>query len=148
MKKTLLTLLVASYSFSAFSQCFKAQEIDLALESKLPLEICITKSSVDLVVPTIPALPYYAAKVTTDVGVFESQIMRFKEAGADFSTTIKTIVDGYTNGACESAQENSLNFNITLGNDLKVKNVNVIGMNSYDYDTCHGSSTIRLIHYK
>lgn len=142
-----VSLLIASVSGFA-STCFKAVDA-ISKKSQLPEVVCVDSYNVDLVVPELPASPYYQATVVTDLGTLVRDNLYFR--GNKDTYTVETeknfVREG---GACERSYSSAISFKIELNKNAKVieNSLSVEGVIATSPDSCHADERITKVRYE
>ncbi|MFP5386069.1 MAG: hypothetical protein ACLGHN_08330 [Bacteriovoracia bacterium] len=146
----ILASILAALSLTASAEtCFQAPE-GMDPEWKLPEVVCVQDYSLNLVIPELPKLPYYEAKVETSLGTLNNipRFHGFEKAPFKVSASKRIFFDSF--GVCSGFYRTSIVVQFKVDDKgQKIENeLAVSGLAEESHDECHDDVNGTIINYE
>lgn len=145
MKNFLALALLALAATSSFAACY---ETDRANSEKydLPQMICVNSHNLELVVPELPAQPYYKLTVESDLGVVTNEKAKFKNVNGLFQTAALKYFRSQ-GSSCTRTHHTFVEFKVSVQEDMSPVAFEVTGYDITNPDSCHSKDRVTKIEY-
>lgn len=141
---TFFSLFIFSATVMA-GTCFRADN----LSEFLPETICVDSYDLELVIPSLPNMPYYQVKISSTAGSIEEKANFLSTRKNEVIVNSTLVFIEEDEGACGPFFQSSLVFEFSA--DLKGKvlanSLSVTGVELQNGDTCHTQPTETITTY-